>query len=254
MTLLILCGFALLAGFIDAVAGGGGLIQLPPLLITQKDIAPAFILGTNKFAAVTGTATAAVNYNRRVKVNWRIVGPGMISAAICSWLGARAVSLIRPELFRPIMLVLIIAMAIYTFKRKDFGSAARQTKASLTPIPYVLVFCGLIGFYDGIFGPGTGSLLMFAFVGILGFDFLQASATTKIINVTTNVAALVQFLSVGQIIWYLAVPMAVCNIVGGIIGSRMAMAKGSQFVRVIFLVVVVGVILRYGYDIVREFI
>ena len=253
MTLLMLCGFALLAGFIDAVAGGGGLIQLPPLLITQKDIAPAFILGTNKFAAVTGTATAAVSYNRRVKVNWQIVVPGMFSAAICSWLGARAVSLIRPELFRPIMLVLIIAMAIYTFKRKDFGSAARETKASTKPIPYVLFFCGLIGFYDGIFGPGTGSFLIFSFVGILGFDFLQASATTKIINVTTNVAALVQFLGAGQIIWHLAVPMAVCNIVGGIIGSRMAMAKGSQFVRVIFLVVVVGVILRYSYDIIQEF-
>ncbi|XSG73201.1 sulfite exporter TauE/SafE family protein [Herpetosiphon llansteffanensis] len=254
MSLFILCAFALLAGFIDAVAGGGGLIQLPPLLILQKDVAPAFVLGTNKFAAVTGTATAAVNYNRRVRVNWRIIGPGMLSAALCSWLGARAVSLIRPELFRPIMLLLIIAMAIYTFKRKDFGSAARETKASAQPIPYVLGFCGLIGFYDGIFGPGTGSLLMFAFVGILGFDFLQASASTKIINVTTNVAALVQFLSAGQIIWHLALPMAVCNIVGGIIGSRMALAKGSQFVRVIFLVVVVGVILRYGYDIMQSMI
>ncbi|MFD3165836.1 sulfite exporter TauE/SafE family protein [Herpetosiphon sp. NSE202] len=252
MSLIILCAFALLAGFIDAVAGGGGLIQLPPLLILQKDVAPALVLGTNKFAAVTGTATAAVNYNRRVKVNWRIIGPGMLSAALCSWLGARAVSLIRPELFRPIMLLLIIAMAIYTFKRKDFGSAARTTKASARPMPYVLGFCGMIGFYDGIFGPGTGSLLMFAFVGILGFDFLQASASTKIINVTTNVAALVQFLSAGQIIWHLALPMAVCNIVGGIIGSRMALAKGSQFVRVIFLVVVVGVILRYGYDIVQS--
>jgi uncharacterized membrane protein YfcA len=253
LTLVWLCLFATLAGFIDSIGGGGGLVQLPALLILRSDIAeiaPTLLFGTNKLASVTGTSAAALAYNRRVNINWRLVWPAMITAALFSILGARVANLIAPAALRPLVLVLLIGVAIYTFRRKTFGTAAHVTRASARPTPYVLVIGAAMGFYDGFFGPGTGSFLMFLFVGVLGLDFLHASASAKVINVTTNLAALAYFAWAGQLIYSIAIPMAMCNVMGGVLGSRMAIRRGSGFVRVVFLLVVVGVIIRYAYEVV----
>ncbi|HYF63870.1 MAG TPA: TSUP family transporter [Herpetosiphonaceae bacterium] len=252
MTLVWLCLFAALAGFIDSVGGGGGLVQLPALFVLRGDVAqtaPALLLGTNKMASVTGTTAAAVTYNRRVAIDWRLVWPAMITAAIFSALGARAATLVSPAVFRPLVLALLIGVAIYTFRRKTFGTEARITPASARPLPYVLAIGAGIGFYDGFFGPGTGSFLIFLFVGVLGLDFLHASASAKIINVTTNIAALIYFAWSSNILYAVALPMSVCNILGGLLGARMAIRHGSRFVRAVFLVVVIGVIARYAYEI-----
>ncbi|MBA3469681.1 MAG: TSUP family transporter [Herpetosiphonaceae bacterium] len=253
LTLVWLCLFAALAGFIDSIGGGGGLVQLPALLVLRSDIAeaaPAQLFGTNKLAAVTGTAAAAVAYNRRVQIDWRLVWPAMITAASFSMLGARAAVLLAPALLRPLVLVLLIAVAIYTFRRKTFGTSARETRASARPTPYVLAIGAAIGFYDGFFGPGTGSFLIFLFVGVLGLDFLHASVSAKIINVTTNLGALVYFVWAGQLIYSIAIPMGICNLLGGVLGSRIAIRRGSGFVRAVFLIVVVGVIVRYAYEVI----
>ena len=250
MTLFLLCIFAFFAGFVDAIGGGGGLIQLPALFILRGDLAHPFLIATNKMSAVTGTAAATVSYLRRIAINWRLVRYGMAAAAVFSWLGAQIVSLLSPAIFRPLMLILLIGVAIYTFRRKHFGLHARTTRWSDKPLLPMIVICAAVGFYDGFFGPGTGSFLMVAFVGILGMDFLNASATTKVINVTTNVAALVFFALNHTIIYSTAIPMGICNAGGGWIGSHLALKHGSQFVRRVFLLVVVGVILRFGYDVV----
>ena len=252
MTLIWLCLFATLAGFIDSIGGGSGLVQLPALLVLQSDLPPAMILATNKLAAVPGTTAAAITFNRRVRINWALVWPAMIAAALCSALGAGVARLIAPAVFRPLVLVLLVTVAIYTFRRKTFGTTARVTRAAARPTPYVVAIGATIGFYDGFFGPGTGSFLMFLFVGVLGLDFLHASASAKIINVTTNVAALLYFAAVGQIVYSIAIPMGICNVLGGLVGARLAIQRGSGFVRVVFLVVVVGVIVRYAYEIVAE--
>lgn len=251
LTLVWLCLFATLAGFIDSIGGGGGLVQLPALLVLRSDLPPATLLGTNKLAAIAGTSTAAVAYNRRIRVDWHLVWPAMIAAFIFAVAGARIANLISPAVFRPLVLVLLIGVAIYTFTRKQFGAIARKTPASIRPIPYMIAIGAAIGFYDGFFGPGTGSFLMFLFVGVLGFDFLHASAMAKIVNVTTNFSALLYFAAAGQVVYSIALPMAACNILGGVIGARMAIQRGSGFVRAVFLIVVIGVILRYAYEVLR---
>ena len=232
-----------------SISGGGGLIQLPALLILRSDLPTVTLLGSNKLAAVTGTTAAAVAYNRRVRVPRWLIAAGVPSAAAFALIGARVATVIDEAVFKPLVLVLLIAVALYTFTRKHFGAEARVTRAAARPAPYVALICAAMGFYDGVFGPGTGSLLMFLFVGVLGLDFLNAAAATKIINVTTNLFALISFMAAGHVFYQIAIPMGLCNIAGGIVGSRLAIKRGSAFVRVVFLAVVVGVIARYAYEI-----
>lgn len=248
-TLAALCAFAFLAGFVDAVVGGGGLIQVPAMFVLLPNAAPALLLGTNKFAAVWGTASATWQYARRVPIDWRWVIPASASAALCSFLGARAVTLIDNASLKPLLLVLMVAVLVYTLWRKDFGAlhVPRLTPAILRRLG--IVVGAVIGFYDGFFGPGTGSFLIFAFVGLFGFSFLFASASAKVINTVTNITALVWFVSQGSVLYSVAIPMAVSNVAGSLAGSRLAMAKGSRFIRILFIIVVAALIARYGWDI-----
>lgn len=245
---LILLAFAALgAGFIDAVAGGGGLIQIPALLLTHPHEAPAALLGTNKGASVFGTANAAWRYSRHIVLPWRTwLLPAGIAAFLSAFAGAAVATALPQETLRPLVLTLLIVVWLYTFRRPDFG------KANSTPLAHPLIpgitLCALIGFYDGFFGPGTGSFLIFALVRVFGFDFLNASACAKVINALTNLAALAWFVPSGDILWPLVAVMAVCNIMGSAIGSRMALKHGSGFVRVAFLVVVGVLILRIASD------
>lgn len=243
-----LCVFAFLAGFIDSMVGGGGLIQLPALFIFFPNTPITALFGTNKLSSISGTFAAAIRFIKEVKLDWRTVIPAAITALIFSFIGARTVSLINSEVFRPVILVLLIIVAIYTFIRKDFGSEYQPKHQGNKVTYYMILIAAAIGFYDGFFGPGTGSFLIFLFIAILGFDFIRASAIAKIINLSTNIAALIYFASINQILYNIAIPMALCNAIGGVVGARMAIIKGSAFVRVLFLVVVSVLILKLAYD------
>lgn len=239
---------ALFAGFVDSIVGGGGLIQLPALFTAFPHSAPATLFGTNKLASVIGTGSAAIQYGRRVAIPWRVAGPGALAALVGSWYGAKAVAYLDPAVLRPLILVLLVLVAIYTFVRKDLGSVSAERAHGRRSVLLALAIGGAIGFYDGFFGPGTGSFLIFLFIRLLGMDFLRASVSAKILNVATNAAAIAFFVGNVELMWKLAAVMAACNLAGAILGSRMALKHGVGFVRKMFLGVVVVLIARLSYD------
>ncbi len=250
--LFALCGFAFLAGFVDSVVGGGGLIQLPALLIILPAATPyATVLGTNKMAAFCGTAAAAWNYSRHVRIPWRSVGAATASALVFSVAGAQAAGLLDRALVRPLVIALLTSVAVYTFVRKDFGSLHAPRLGPGQQRWIGAAVGGLVGFYDGFFGPGTGSFLIFAFVGLFGFDFLAASAAAKLVNSAANFSALGNFAVTGHVLYAVALPMAACNILGSLTGTRLAILRGSRFVRWFFLAVVAAIIGKLGYDTLR---
>jgi len=244
MLLFLVCASSFLAGFIDSIVGGGGLIQLPAMLILFPNLPIATILGTQKFASCAGTTIAVQRYARHVTFDWPTILPAAISAFLFAFLGARIVSLLNPASLRPVVLVLLVVVAIYVFFVKDLGIVHAPKhppkKAQLLGVGIGAV----LGFYDGFFGPGAGSFLIFLFVGVFGFDFLAASASAKVINLATNIASVLYFGWTGHIIYSYAIPMAVCSVVGATIGARLAIAKGSRFVRIFFLVIVSALIAK----------
>nr|MBA3273043.1 TSUP family transporter [Chthoniobacterales bacterium] len=222
MTLLLLCAFSMLAGFIDAVVGGGGLIQLPAVMILLPGVPLPTLLGTNKLASFFGTSVAVQRYTRQVSIDWSTIVPAAVSAGVFAFLGARAVTLLNPAVLRPLVLVMLIAVAIYVFLVKDLGLIHKPKhepgKARLLGI----IIGGVIGFYDGFFGPGTGSFLIFAFVGVFGFNFLAASASAKAVNWTTNIASLLYFATHGNVLYGVGAAMAASNILGATLGAQVA--------------------------------
>lgn len=248
LTALLLGGGACAAGFVDAVVGGGGLIQTPLLLSTFPDHSPATLFGTNKIASIVGTTSAAVQYARRVAIPWPIALPGAIAALVGSWFGARAVAYLSPQVVRPLVLALLIAVAIYTFVRKDFGAGVGMAPEGRRSQGIAAAIGGGVGFYDGFFGPGTGSFFIFLLIRCLGLDFLRASVTAKILNVATNLAAIAYFTSSVEILWEVGVLMALCNLLGAQLGSRLALRRGVPFVRRMFLTVVTILILKLAGD------
>lgn len=248
--LLVLLLGAGMAGFVDAVVGGGGLIQIPLLFNLFPAQTPATLFGTNKLSSVFGTASAAYRYTRSVALDWAVLGPAAAMAFVCAWLGARSVSLVPVVVMKPMVLVLLMVIAMYTFMKKDFGltSGVRAQRPGTIRVWAGSCVGGLIGFYDGFFGPGTGSFLIFLFIRVFGADFLQASASAKVVNVATNIAALLWFGWDGSLLWKLALGMAVFNVAGAQLGSRLALRHGTRFVRQLFLIVVWCLILRLGHD------
>ena len=239
---------ALFAGFVDSIVGGGGLIQLPALFTAFPGTTPATLFGTNKLASIVGTTSAAIQYSRRVAIPWRVAGPGALAALVGSWCGAKAVAYLDPAILRPLILVLLVLVAAYTFLRKELGAVSNEPEHGKGSAMLAVVIGGGIGFYDGFFGPGTGSFLIFLFIRFLGMDFLRASVSAKILNVATNLAAIGFFVGNVELMWKLAAVMAVCNLTGSIIGSRMALKHGTGFVRKMFLGVVLVLIARLTYD------
>lgn len=239
------------AGYVDAVVGGGGLIQTPALLTAFPTTAPAILFGTNKVASIVGTSSAAIQYARRVRVPWKLVLPGAIAALIGAAYGAKAVTYLSPDLMRPFILILLIMVAIYTFMKKDFGTTASTQTQQGADVLKIILIGGSIGFYDGFFGPGTGSFFIFLFVRFLSMDFLKASVSAKILNVATNLAAISYFAANVQIMWMLGAMMALANLSGAILGSRMALRHGAGFVRHMFLIVVGALVLKMSYDLIR---
>ena len=247
----LLCAFAFSAGMIDAVVGGGGLIQIPALLNVFPEAQDATLFGTNKFAAVWGTSVAARSYVGRVAVPWKLVLPAALSAFAMSFLGAAAVSSIPQEVLRPFVLLLIVVMAIYIFRKKDFGAISRPITIGTRERALSVLIGGGIGFYDGLFGPGTGSFLIFLFIHYLALDFLQASASAKFVNLATNIAALMFFVPAGRVLYEVAVPMAIFNMLGAYTGTRVAMKRGTAFIRALFLFLLAALILKLACDMVQ---
>jgi uncharacterized membrane protein YfcA len=245
---LFLGAAAMLAGMIDAVVGGGGLIQIPALFSTLIQVPPATLLGTNKLAGIWGTSAAAVNFSRRVQLHWSTAVPAAIAAFVLAFAGAFTVTKVSPEFLRKLLPFILIAVAIYTFKKKDFGSIHAPRHDGMQERIFAISIGGCIGFYDGFFGPGTGSFLVFLFVRFFGFDFLAASAVSKVVNVACNMSALLWFGYSGHLLWQAGLLMAICNVSGSLIGSRLAIKHGSGFVRKLFLLVVSALILKTGYD------
>lgn len=250
-TIAVLGASAFAAGCVDAIVGGGGLIQLPALLLGLPQVPVAVVFGTNKLASIAGTSVAVVQYGRRVALPWRSLSGGVLAAAIGSFAGARSVGLLPPEVLRSLILVLLLAVGTYTALKRDFGLAAGQRRSFLGEWGRWLGIGGGLGFYDGFFGPGTGSFLIFAGVSWLRFDFLTASASAKVLNWVTNFAALVAFVTQGQVLYEVALPMAACNIAGAIVGTRLAILKGNRWIRWLFLLIVIALVARLTWDMVR---
>jgi uncharacterized membrane protein YfcA len=248
MDFLILGGAAFLAGLVDAVVGGGGLIQVPALFSVMQGTAPATLLGTNKLASIWGTSVAAANYLRVVRLRWSMVLPAAAMAFLLSFAGAFLVTHIPPTYLRKSLPFILFAIAIYTFKKKELGVRHTPVFSGNKETLMAMAAGALIGFYDGFFGPGTGSFFVFIFVRTFGFDFLRASAVAKILNVACNGAALLWFGYSGHVIWQLGLAMAVCGVLGSITGSRLAIKHGSTFVRKTFLFVVSCLIIKTSYD------
>lgn len=249
IALLVAAAFA--AGWIDAVVGGGGLLQLPALLLVPG-ITPLQALATNKLASIFGTATSSVSYYRRVRPSLRTALPMAGVALVGAFAGASVASLLPAQLFKPIIVGALIVVALITLFKPALGAVTRVKHAGSRHLILGLAIGASIGFYDGVLGPGTGTFLVFALVGLLGYDFLRASAKAKIVNFATNLGALLFFIPLGAVLWPLGLLMGVANVAGSLLGSRMAIARGTRFIRVLFLVVVAALIVKLGFDIWAE--
>ena len=248
MDLLIVSLASLLAGLVDSIVGGGGLILVPALFATFPSAPPATLLGTNKSASVWGTAMATVQYGRRVRMRWAVVLPAALAALAGSFAGAWVVTRIDPGFLRRLLPFVLLAVLLYTLARKDLGRTHAPRHAGARETWLACAIGLVIGAYDGFFGPGTGSFFIFLFVRLLGYDFLNASAAAKLLNVATNVAAIALFAAKGHVWWHVGLVMAVANVAGSLVGTRLALRHGAGFVRGVFIVVVGALILKTGYD------
>ena len=248
MELFLVTLASLFAGFVDAIVGGGGLILVPALFAVFPNTHPATLFGVNKSASIWGTAAATVQYAQRVRMPWPALLPAAGVCFVGAMLGVWTVTVMSPEFLRRALPLVLLGVLIYTLARKDLG---RHHAPRFEGRAEALAAASLgltIGFYDGFFGPGTGSFFVFLFVRWLGYDFLHASASAKLLNVTSNLAALVLFAAKGHVWWHFALTMAVANVVGSLAGTHLALKHGSGFVRSMFIVVVGALILKTGYD------
>jgi uncharacterized protein len=247
----VLLTAALGAGFVDAVVGGGGLVQVPALFSVfpqSSGLSAATLFGTNKLSGIFGTTAAAWRYAKQVPMAWHVVLPSAVAALIFSVLGAWAVTVLPSAFLRKLLPWILLAVWLYTLAKKDLGSTHTPRLSRRAEMWMGVALGALLGFYDGFFGPGTGSFLVFALVRVFGFDFLRASACSKFINVACNVGAPALFVPTGHVLWAVGLSMAVCNVAGSQLGSAMALKKGAGFVRAVFIVVVFALILRTGVD------
>lgn len=248
MELLIVAVASLLAGFVDAIVGGGGLILVPALFAIFPTTHPATLFGTNKGASVWGTAFATWQFSRRVEMRWAALLPAAGAGFVAAFAGAWLVTVVSPDFLRKVLPAVLLAVLVYTVLKKELGRHHTPHYSGAKEACAAAAIGAVTGFYDGFFGPGTGSFLVFLFVRLLGYDFLSASAAAKLINTATNVAALILFAAKGHIWWHFVVAMAVANVLGSLLGTRLAFKHGTGFVRVVFIGVVSALILKTGYD------
>ncbi len=250
--ILILCLASFGAGFVDSIVGGGGLVQLPALMMILPQYPLITLLGTNKLVSVTGTAFSAWRFSRQIPFIRTIIVPAILSAFLFSFLGAYTVSIVSNDVLKPLFMVLMFCVFIFTIRNKTFGLVNHDPNVEI-PVWKPLVIGSALGFYDGFFGPGTGSFLIIGFVGLIGMTFVQGSAYAKIINLTTNLAAILLFMFKGTFLLEYAVPMILFNVLGAVVGVRLALLKGNEFVRGLLRIIVFLTILKLAYQVGDEY-
>lgn len=248
MDVFFLMSCAALAGYVDAIVGGGGLILVPAFFSAYPSAVAATLLGNNKSVSIWGTLFASWNYSRHIDLPWRRLLLAAGFAAMCSFLGAWSLNLVSSEFLKRILPLVLFFVLSYTLFSKKLGQAHEPRFSGQVELWVMLAVAGVIGFYDGFFGPGTGSFFIFIFVRLLRYDFLHASGAAKVLNFASNAAALSLFVVQGKIWWAITIPMAICNILGSLMGTKMAVKHGSAFVRWIFIVVVTCLILKTAKD------
>lgn len=246
--LILACFAAFSAGFIDSIVGGGGLIQAPAMFVIYPQMPVLSVIGTNRTSSLVGTLVAGYQYARKIHIPWKIVVFAGIGAVSCAYVGAQLASYLPPKLLKIILLILMTMLALYSFFNKGLGQNLQKPVESNALFWKSFVLGALIGFYNGFVGPGTGTLLVFGFVVWLKFNFLEGSGISKFVNVLADVSSLFFFIFKGLIVLYLAIPMIFCNMAGSYLGSRLAVLKGSSFIRFIFITVVTALIARFAYD------
>lgn len=246
LLLIIVAAFG--AGLVDAMVGGGGLIQLPVLFTAYPATSPAVLLGTNKFASIFGTTSAVLRFARGVRIPWRALLPLVPVVLVGAFAGGYVATLVPAEIFRPLVPIMLAVVLVYVIWRKDLGSHhAPLVHSRASALLAAAILCA-VGFYDGFFGPGTGSFFMLLFVRLYGFDFLHSAASARVLNVATNAGGLLYFGTQLELLWLIGALMAAANVSGAVIGSSLAMKHGSAFVRRIFIVVVLVLIARTAWD------
>lgn len=248
-TLIFLCLAAFAAGFIDAIVGGGGLIQTPAGLILLPLLPVSTVIGTLKIPASSGTALAAMQYIQKVKIKWKLVSVMIALSFLSAMAGSYCLTKVNNYFMKPLLLAILVFVALYTYTKKDLGIHSEKDHSYNKQVMYSIGSSVTLGFYDGFIGPGTGSFLILAFITLLGFEFLKASAHAKLINLATNLGSILFFAGSGRIIFSIAIPMAFCNAIGGTLGARLAIVKGNKFIRIFFLIIVTGTIVRFAYDV-----
>lgn len=248
MELLFVSCASLLAGFVDAIVGGGGLILVPALFAAYPNAHPATLFGSNKSASIWGTGLATYRYSQRVAMRWHVLLPAAAIGLFASFAGAWLVTIVSPEILRKVLPFVLAGVLVYTLAKKELGREHTPRYSGRVEVVLAAAIGALVGFYDGFFGPGTGSFFVFLFVRVLGYDFLHASACAKLLNTATNFAALVLFAAKGHVWWQVGLTMAVCNVVGSYAGTHLALKHGAGFVRLVFIAVVSALILKTGYD------
>jgi hypothetical protein len=247
--LVLLCTAAFCAGFVDAIVGGGGLIQLPAALVILPQFPVASVVGSLKIPSFSGTVFAAWQYIKRVSIDWLLLTIICVLAFFASYSGSLLLTRVSNGFMKPVILVVLTIVAVYTYTKKDFGQKEAHDLSFNRQLLMGVIISLLIGFYDGFIGPGAGSFFILAFIALLHFDFLHASAHAKMVNLATNLGSVTLFLLKGNIVWLIALPMAASNALGGFLGAKLAIAKGNRFIRIFFLVIVIGILIRFCWDV-----
>lgn len=249
MDLVLLCLASFLAGFVDAIVGGGGLIQLPAALVILPHFPVSSVIGSLKIPSFSGTVFAAWQYIQKVSINWVLLTVICVLAFFASYSGSYLLTGVSNRFMKPVILIVLTAVAIYTYTKKEFGQKEEHDLPYNKQLTRGIIISLLIGFYDGFIGPGAGSFFILAFIALLHFDFLHASAHAKVVNLATNLGSVTLFIIQGKIIWIIALPMAAANALGGFIGAKLAIAKGNRFIRLFFLIVIIGILIRFCWDV-----
>ena len=250
-TYLLLLPLTFVAAMLNASVGGGGLVLIPGLLALFPTTAPAILLATEKCGSVVGQATASVQYARRMSLPWGLLLMSAGSAFFGAHLGARTIAILPSTWVKPFVVFLLIVMLIYTWFKPDFGTQDKHVPISRNDLIRGLALGTAIGFYEGFFGPGAGSFLIFLFVRVFHFDFLRATACAKVVNMATNLGALAYFIPAGMVIFPLAIPMAITMFAGSVAGSHLAMKGGNRWLRRLFLVLVICLLVKLVLDLIR---
>ncbi len=226
--MILLCLIAFAAGFVDSIVGGGGLIQTPLTLALLPQFPVATVMGSLKVPAFCGTAMASYQYVKKVKLDYSLLLIFAFVASVSAFIGSQVLTIVNNDFMKPILLVILILLAIYTIFKKDFGQAKEKYVARNKMMLLGILICVIVGFYDGFIGPATGTFFILGFVSVLGMDFLKANTHAKLVNLATNFGSFCLFLIKGKIVWAIALPMAVCNASGGYLGASLPSKKETK--------------------------